>query len=64
MKRCDSSQNASAWNGNIPKTIEILIIHVMQHRNDPEWLRTVVLPVAQQKNTKNHHETMKNIKKM
>ena len=33
------------------------IIHVMQHKNDPEWLRTVVLPVAQQQNLKNHHDT-------
>ena len=37
------------------------IIHVMQHKNDPEWLQTIILPVAQQQNIKNQHEATKNI---
>ena len=37
------------------------IVHVMQHKNDPEWLRTVILSVAQQQNTNNHQKITKNI---
>ena len=39
------------------------IVHVMQHKNDPEWLRTVILSVAQQQNINNRQKRTKNIGK-